>query len=301
MKVDVNQLLAFVAVADELSYRKAADRLNIAQPWLSRQIAKLEAQLGFQLFARTTRQVKLTLKGQRLLTRARLMAREVDATVSLANILARENPHKLRIGVPFFALYVHERVHLFDAFSDVYPEVKLEICTGDLSQLRIDLMDGDLDGLFSAGPIDEMDLDATTLVEARVEIILPPKDPLAAKSSVALDDVAGRSVTVFPRELNRGLYDQIFGMLTEHTGRFIEVRHFSYTSRLEAYDAISFAPAWSPNSIAGGIKRPIDNCTHTVKFQLLRRRNVHSELFEKFWGMAVRMAKNPQQDVPVAG
>lgn len=291
MKIDVNHLLIFVAVADEMSFSKAADRLNIAQPWLSRQILKLETQLGFQVFVRTTRQVKLTQKGQRLLTRARLMAREVDATVSLSTILARENPQKLRIGVPFFALYVRERVRLFDMFSDANPGVKLEIFTGDLSQLRIDLMDGDLDGLFSAGPIDELDFDAVTLTEAKIEMVLSHSDPLTAKKIVSLSEVTGRNVTVFPRELNKGLYDEIFGMLSEHTGRFIEIRHFSYTSGMEAHNAFSLGPGWAPDGIGGGTRRPIANCSHTTKFQLLRRRNVHSELFERFWNMATDVSQ----------
>lgn len=293
MKIDVNQLLHFVAVANDLSFRKAADRLNLAQPWLSRQIGKLEAQLGFKLFIRTTRHVELTKKGERLLLRARMMAREVEATRSLATLLVREEPDKLRIGVPFFALYVRDRLRLFDAFHDKHPNIKLEICTGDQSQLRIDLMNGDLDGLFSTGPLDEAGLDIITLSERKLEVVLHGNDALLRKNAITLSDLAGRTAVVFPRHVNAGLYDELFGILEGLAGRMLEQTDFSYTSRLEDFNAISIVPGWSPHGLGNGMRRPIMDCQQMSRFQLLKRRTVQSEAMEDFWQTAKDAAAAP--------
>ncbi len=296
MKIDVNQLLQFVAVANDLSFRKAADRLNLAQPWLSRQIGKLEAQLGFKLFIRTTRHVELTKRGERLLLRARMMWREVEATRSLAASLVREEPDKLRIGVPFFALYVRDRLRLFDAFHSKHPNIKLEICTGDQTQLRVDLMNGDLDCLFSTGPLDEAELEILTLSERKLEVALHRNDPLLQKSVITLADLSGRNAAVFPRYVNPGLYDELFGILEGLNVNAVEQTDFSYTSRLEDFKAISVVPGWSPQGLGNGTRRPILDCQQVSRFQLLKRRTVHSEAMEDFWEIARDISQRPGVD-----
>jgi len=296
MKIELNLLLYFVAVAEELSFRKAADRLDTAQPWLSRQIRNLEGQLGFPLFIRTTRRVQLTEKGLLLLERARAMAREAEAACFLADSLRNGNPEKLRFGVPFFALYIPERMKLFDLFHAKYPQVKLEICTGSTPEVRAGMQEGDLDAIFSTGPVNETDFEVLTLSEKPNEFLLPPNDPLAKKTGgVSIAEVAGRPVTVFPRELNPSFYDALFQIFENKGSHFFEYTNLSYTHRLEEHNAVTVIPGWSSGQHVGGVRRPILNCSSMTKFQLLKRRHAHSVPLDNFWQMAHDLFFTPQQ------
>jgi monoterpene epsilon-lactone hydrolase len=88
--IELRHLRAFVAVAEELNFGRAAERLYITQPALSRQIRTLEQLLGSELFRRSTHQVELTIAGEALLGRVRPLLREVDAAVSAVQSLGGE-------------------------------------------------------------------------------------------------------------------------------------------------------------------------------------------------------------------
>src|SRR5262249_58415041 len=97
-RFDLRHLRYFVAVADELSFRRAAERLHISQPPLSRQIRELEARLGLQLLERDTRTVKLTPAGEAALKRARKILADVE---SFGRELASWRDSRImRIGLP---------------------------------------------------------------------------------------------------------------------------------------------------------------------------------------------------------
>jgi epsilon-lactone hydrolase len=88
--IELRHLRAFLAVAEELNFGRAAERLYITQPALSRQIRALEQLLGCELLRRSTHRVELTLAGEALLDRVRPVLREVDATVSAVQSLGGE-------------------------------------------------------------------------------------------------------------------------------------------------------------------------------------------------------------------
>lgn len=287
MNIELNLLLYFVAVADELSFRKAADRLNIAQPWLSRQIRKLEGQLGFDLFVRTTRHVSLTDKGVRLLERARIMAREVAATNALASSLKYERPDSLCLGVPLYSLYVSERISLFQAFAERYPGVKLDMRTGLSSELQACLLRGEIDAAFSAGAIDETGLDVLTLCSGRVEIMMRNADPLAQKPVLSPDDLAGRDVSVFSRAANPGLYDQLFGALEGRAAKLVENTDVGFTRRLHEQATVTAVPSWAPLLDPASVRRRLVPSREVIKLQILRRRGGQSSSLEALWQLAV--------------
>src|SRR5918998_1871485 len=88
--IELRHLRAFVAVAEELNFGRAADRLHISQPALSRQIRALERLLGCELLRRSTHRVELTLAGEALLDRSRPLLSDVDAAVSAARSVGGE-------------------------------------------------------------------------------------------------------------------------------------------------------------------------------------------------------------------
>jgi DNA-binding transcriptional LysR family regulator len=103
--MDIRQIRYFVAVAETLNFRRAAERLDMAQPPLSLAIRRLEEELQVRLFDRTNRSVKLTQAGVVFLEEARLTVKQLDHAVAVAQQAATSRPGSLRIGFPASSLF----------------------------------------------------------------------------------------------------------------------------------------------------------------------------------------------------
>src|SRR5919199_2589864 len=112
--LDLRQLEFFVAVAEELSFTRAAERLHVAQPWLSAEVRKLETDLGYPLFDRSTRHVALTPEGRHLVPHAHAILDRVAAYQAAAQALLRNRGGQLRIGAPTTGSHLPERYLLVD-------------------------------------------------------------------------------------------------------------------------------------------------------------------------------------------
>ncbi|MFJ9035480.1 LysR family transcriptional regulator [Streptomyces sp. NPDC102406] len=193
--VEPRLLRAFLAVADELHFTRAAARLYVAQQALSRDIRRLERELGAVLFGRTTRQVTLTAEGARLLPYAR---RAIEAQDELLAVFTRPAPEAgpLLVDVNSPGL-VHERV--LARARDLAPECELMAryesgLTGAAAELlagRIDVSFGRFAGL------DRAVRDRLAQQPLRYEpmaVVLPEEHPLAALDAVPLDRLAGETI-----------------------------------------------------------------------------------------------------------
>jgi DNA-binding transcriptional LysR family regulator len=150
MTVDLRQILAFLAVADLGSFRRAAERLNTTQPNISARIAKLEARLGTVLMERDAGSVRLTARGKALLDPARAVAGAVDALLEAAGDSGRFNG-ALRLGVTELIAHTWLRA-LLVALRDELPQVTVEL-TVDMSERLGELLDaGELDLALQNGP-----------------------------------------------------------------------------------------------------------------------------------------------------
>lgn len=133
LPVELRQLRYFVAVAEELHFGRAAERLHMSQSPLSRAIRELERELGFVLFVRTTRRVELTPAGSALLERARRALAEVDAAVDDARRVARGEPGVLAIGyMPFSRL---QATRVGEAVAEQRPELEVRVEEGVTPEL----------------------------------------------------------------------------------------------------------------------------------------------------------------------
>ncbi|MFD3734282.1 LysR family transcriptional regulator [Streptomyces sp. NPDC058632] len=209
MTVDLlRHLRLFITVADELHFSRAAERLGMAQPPLSQAIRRLEKELGAELFDRSHRGVRLSAAGAALLDEAHeLLAREKRLR-TLARRAADGGLGTLRAGVPP------------DTTAAVLSAL-LAVCADHAPGLSVDLQEvtteeqvrllssGGLDVGLVHHPVDATELRLGPEVSLDLGAVLPRTSPLARLPEVALGELSGHDLVLFPRAQAPGWYDRI--------------------------------------------------------------------------------------------
>jgi DNA-binding transcriptional LysR family regulator len=188
--LEVRQLRYFVAVAEELHFGRAAGRLGMAQPPLSRAIRDLERQLGVALLERTTRQVRLTAAGEVLLRDARAALEAVAAAARRTREAGSPSP-RLRV-----ALKADVDGGLLPQILDAYcaggAAPPPELVLGGFGEQPQALREGRADVALLLCPFDDRGLDSEPLLTEPLLVALAAADPLAARTRLCLADLAGR-------------------------------------------------------------------------------------------------------------
>ncbi|MFG2415455.1 LysR family transcriptional regulator [Streptomyces goshikiensis] len=190
--LEVRQLRYFVAVAEELHFGRAAARLGMAQPPLSRTIRDLERQLGVTLFERTTRQVKLTGAGEVLLRDARTALEAITAAAHRARHAGSTSP-RLRIALKA-DIDGGLLPQILDAYSTDPAALPPELILGGFGDQPRALRDGLADVALVLCPMDDRGLDSEPLITEPVLVAMAATDPLAARTQLCLADLAGRNL-----------------------------------------------------------------------------------------------------------
>ncbi|MFF7361341.1 LysR family transcriptional regulator [Streptomyces sp. NPDC008125] len=190
--LEARQLRYFVAVAEELHFGRAAARLGMAQPPLSRTIRELERQLGVMLFERTTRQVELTAAGEVLLRDARTALEAIAAAAHRARHAGSTSP-RLRIALKA-DIDGGLLPRILDAYSADPAALPPELVLGGFGEQPQALRDGRADAALVLCPMDDRGLDSEPLVTEPVLVALAATDPLAARTQLCLADLAGRKL-----------------------------------------------------------------------------------------------------------
>lgn len=188
--MELRQIEAFIAVAEELHFGRAAQRLHMAQSPLSQSIKKLEKDLGAQLFERNTRTVSLTKAGQSFLPHARNVLTELDLARRSTNSDDGAIYGQLSIG--FSGALNHSTLPpLTRALRAYYPGLDLILNGGLLTQNALDqLRQGSLDLAFIGLPIDEPLLATRRIARERLGAALPLDHSLADRASIELNELA---------------------------------------------------------------------------------------------------------------
>jgi DNA-binding transcriptional LysR family regulator len=195
--LDMRKLRYFVAVAEELNFGRAAQRLHIAQPVLSRQIRSFESDLGVQLLARDSRGTRLTAAGKQLLDDARFLLAESKAL----------RQRLFQVAAPTVTVTVGVMPGLLAtaaaaAFEDDAPSRRAVVVqVGWAEQVDV-VRSGDVDVVYAREPIDRHGLGTAPLLEEPRDVVLAAGDPLAKKKrSVRLADLASRRLLQDPATL----------------------------------------------------------------------------------------------------
>jgi DNA-binding transcriptional LysR family regulator len=188
MAFDFRGLRYFVAVAEELHFTRAAERMYIAQPALSEQIRRLEGELGVSLFRRTTRKVELTAAGEQFLSRVRRILAEADEALAEASRAARGETGRVRVATGATAGLAHVPRVLRD-FREARPLVHLDLCQISWEDLSGGLRDGSVDAAFVWLPFEHDGLSFAVLHEEPRVVALEAGHPLAAERVLRMEQL----------------------------------------------------------------------------------------------------------------
>lgn len=244
--LELRHLRYFVAVAEELHFARAAERLHLSQPPLSQQIRKMEEILGCQLFVRTSRSVKLTPAGVALLDRARRTLRNVQRDVEDVRSVGGGEVGSLNVGFVSSAILT-TLPRILSAYREAYPRIHLRLYEGFTSRV----LDGLENGTMDAGILRDSDpsetLNVKTLFTEPYVAVLPATHPCARQKSISAQTLREEPFVYYPRSAGARAYEKPLTIFEEHGFRphiVQEASHWvSILNLVGAGFGVSVAPA----------------------------------------------------------
>ncbi|MCX6503426.1 MAG: LysR family transcriptional regulator [Microbacterium sp.] len=185
MSIEIRHLRQFLAVAEELHFTRAAERLHLAQPALSAQIKKLEQELQIRLFERNTRAVELTPAGEELAAQARLVVESYDSTLATAAKLRGGGAGNVSVGVSSRFRPALRR-SILSQLATVAPGLTLDIVSESSVRLVQAVADGRIDAAVVVAPANIATLRALRVRDTHMVATLPETHPLSSAESVTL-------------------------------------------------------------------------------------------------------------------
>ena len=299
--MELRHLRYFVAVAEELSFTRAAERLHIGQPPLSHQIQMLESEVGAQLLERSKRWVRLTEAGKLFLDDARRVLSLSEQAMQTARRAQRGEAGELRVGFTFSTPLTPLFATVVNRYRQRYPGVTLTL--HEMATLRqMDALGArELDlGLIRPPEVPIPDGLATEVLrQDPLVLVLPLGHPLARQQAVAISDLQGLPFVMYPKNAGTGIYPQIF--------RLCRAAGFLPTIAMEAGEAstiiglvaagcgISVLPSsFDIINMEGVCYRPLADPEAATTLLLARRKDENAPLVESFVAVA-REAAGPNQ------
>jgi DNA-binding transcriptional LysR family regulator len=292
--IDPKLIIEFAAVAQERSFIRAAQRLRVAQPWLSARIAKLERILGFRLLERTTRSVALTARGAAFLPIAEEMTRISEVADRMGRQLERRERRVLRIGAAPYTRIISERHEMLNDFASAQTDISIELETAWSVSLVAKLKAGEIDLSFLMGAVDPTKFQSLVIAHYGLAITVSRSHKWTDRPLLDLKDMAGQSVQVFTRSLNSDLWDHLYSPLVGAGCQFIEMPEMAEGAPMRmrsSEDAAAFFDFGADDPGGVEIVRIPLKSQVAVPFQLLRSVNSASDIDQRFWEMAQQHIK----------
>lgn len=200
--MEFRHLRYFLAVAEELHFTRAAEKLNIGQPPLSQQIQSLESELGVKLFNRTRRSVALTEAGEHLVTQAKEILRMSGSLRAELRNIEQGKTGELRIGFTTTGLLVDELSQPLKAYRRCYPDVRISLSEMYSRQQFDALLNQEIDvGYVRLTPGTRQDgLEIRILRRDRLCVVLPEDHPKATADSLTFSDVHNEPFIFYPEK-----------------------------------------------------------------------------------------------------
>ncbi len=291
--MELRHLRYFVTVADELSFSRAAERLQMAQPPLSQQIQALEAELGVRLFDRKKRPLQVTPAGQVFLEEARSTLAQLEQAVQKAQRVHQGELGCFTIG---FTSSIANGVlpNILRTFRQRYPEIKLILREENSAFQLQGLRDRQTDIIFVYQVHDVAeahDLAMMPLSQETLVAVLPQSHPLAAHAKISLADLADEEFVMPLRPVVSGLPEQIYYLCTQagFVPKVAQEAVFMVTilGLVAGNIGISILPSSVQNLRRKGVVyRPIQEKTSAHQLTAVWRREHASSILPQFLDIA---------------
>lgn len=290
MNFDINDLIAFRAVAELGNFRRAAESIHISQPAFSRRIEKLENALGTQLLERTTRRVNLTSVGREFDKQLRQILDALDVTLLNIRGVAASRMGEVTIAcVPSAVNYFVSSV--VKDFHQRYPKTRVRIIDDSANHVLIAVAEGEADfGLNFTGS-QENDIEFTPIFEEHFVAACHKDHPLAKQTSVRWSDLSEHDyISVSKASGNRILLDQALAGLSKQPQSMYETQHgTTMIGLVEAGLGVAAVPAMAMPKKGHPllVSVPLIDPVVKRKMGLIKRRSVQLtpvalELYEMF-------------------
>lgn len=279
--LDLRSLECFIAVAEELSFAKAAAHLSLSQPPLTKRIQMLEAELGVSLFERSTRSVRLTRAGSVMLREARVLLDQSLAMQRAVQCAEASEAGTLRLGFisTAFLGVILPRLPELTARLGAVEYVWSELTS---PQQVIALRDGRIDLAFVHTPLDHKGLEHRVVLREHFVTALSERHPLAGRDAIHLSELASELFTFFPREVAPDYHDMVLAAC----------RAAGFSPRIQHYARHFLSLLLLPASGAGVCIVPASAAILSIpglKLVPIRDSGLHSEL-KMLWNPANRSA-----------
>lgn len=301
--MELRHLRYFIAVAEELHFTRAAERLHIGQPPLSHAIQVLETDVGAKLFERSKRWVRLTPAGLLFLADARNILAMADQAAESARRAQRGEAGELRIGftsstpfTPLFAAVINRYRQQFPLVALRLQEMATSRQMEAIAQRHLDL--GFIrppDGVSELGPTADT-LRFSTLRKDNLVVVLPSTHALAVRKKIAIQELAAEPFVMYPQTAGVGIYPQIYSLC--HAAGFVPhvAQEAGESSTIIGLVAAGCGVSILPNSfdriqLEGVCYRPLSDAGAGTALLLAQRKLEQAPMVDAFVALALGEAK----------
>lgn len=296
--MELRHLRYFVAVADELHFRRAAEKLGMQQPPLSTQIQQLEAEVGVPLLRRGTRRVELTDAGRSFVEDARAILASAHSAAERARRAALGEHGRLRVGMINSAPFHPLILRILREYRQRYPGVWLSLEEASTPELAERIRAQTLDLAFVRPLLDHTPgITTEHLFDERVLVALPQGHALSRRRAIPLGALSLEPFVLFSRAVGSGLYDQIVeachraGFSPRVTQEASQVT--SIVNLVAAGLGISLVPESMQKIHSEGISyRPLLADAPIAQMSLIHRQDETSATVDHLRKLAVRLAQS---------
>jgi DNA-binding transcriptional LysR family regulator len=202
--MDLRRLKCFIAVAEDLHFGRAAERVHLSQPAVSLQIKSLEDELGVQLFSRTNRRVSLTHAGAVFFNEAKGLLEHTEAVLNSIRELDSEGPDKLIIGSTAPAIYSLAPA-IVTALREYLPGTEVRMSVLSTEQQGEALLDGKIHAGLVHPPMSHKTISLLPVGSAKIVLALSARHPLAACKSLSFSSLRDEKLGGFKSEAQQGV------------------------------------------------------------------------------------------------
>jgi len=250
MMFELSQLRCFVAAAEELHFGRAAQRLNMTQSPLSRQIQLLERILGLTLLERTSRTVSLTPAGRVFLIEARRIVRLAESAALSARRVAHGDAGRIAIGftaVSGYSLIPQIVAQARASLPNIEVELKEMVTTEQVEAL----LTGLIDLAFVRPPVDRQEFETRGVVAEPLLVALPPGDPRQGQPTFRPEDFDGQPLIMYARQGAGYFHDMLVRLFDEGGAAPVYVQHVAQIHSMLGLVRAGIGAAIVPESASG--------------------------------------------------